>query len=492
MKTAKVKSSLFRKYLLIMLTVIFVSFAILGGSLTFFVSKYWIAEKEKLLQENAASVSSIASDLIGSGYMERNREGSVLLICNTLTLTSNAIDSDVFITDMNGRVIYCKEMLGANLIVSPGRCPLHAPVTVPADIIALTAGRGTYSEIGNLGGVYGSSHFIVADAIMVGGRCVGLVLAVQEFSIVANPYVLAIIRMFAVSSLLALLISFITVYYMSYKFVKPLQQMSEATRKYAEGDFSYRVRLKGDDELASLAEAFNSMARDLATLEASRRSFVANVSHELKTPMTTIGGFIDGILDGTIEAEKRDSYLRLVSDEIRRLSRLVTGMLEMSKMESGEIDLKRRRFNISEQIFKTVLSFERSIQDKMIDIVGLEQIEDVFVNADEDLINQVIYNLIDNAVKFTPRGGTITLTAYLQGENAVVKVRNTGAGVSSEEIGRIFERFYKVDKSRSEDVRGAGLGLYIVKSIVELHGGNISVESVENEYTQFTFYLPVG
>nr|HQH62528.1 HAMP domain-containing sensor histidine kinase [Clostridiales bacterium] len=365
-------------------------------------------------------------------------------------------------------------------------------VTVPADIIALTAGRGTYSEIGNLGGVYGSSHFIVADAIMVGGRCVGLVLAVQEFSIVANPYVLAIIRMFAVSSLLALLISFITVYYMSYKFVKPLQQMSEATRKYAEGDFSYRVRLKGDDELASLAEAFNSMARDLATLEASRRSFVANVSHELKTPMTTIGGFIDGILDGTIEAEKRDSYLRLVSDEIRRLSRLVTGMLEMSKMESGEIDLKRRRFNISEQIFKTVLSFERSIQDKMIDIVGLEQIEDVFVNADEDLINQVIYNLIDNAVKFTPRGGTITLTAFLQGENAVVKVRNTGAGVSSEEIGRIFERFYKVDKSRSEDVRSAGLGLYIVKSIVELHGGNISVESVENEYTQFTFYLPVG
>jgi signal transduction histidine kinase len=233
------------------------------------------------------------------------------------------------------------------------------------------------------------------------------------------------------------------------------------------------------------------MAKDLATLESSRRSFVANVSHELKTPMTTIGGFIDGILDGTIEKEKEPYYLGIVSDEVKRLSRLVTSMLNMSKIEAGELNIKPSRFDISEQIFKTVLAFEQLIQKKNINILGLDQMKNLYLSADEDMINQVIYNLVDNAVKFTPPLGVIEISAYEENESAVVRIKNSGSGISSEEIGKVFERFYKVDKSRSYDVRGAGLGLYIVKSIIELHGGTISVSSVENMYTEFVFRLPL-
>jgi signal transduction histidine kinase len=163
----------------------------------------------------------------------------------------------------------------------------------------------------------------------------------------------------------------------------------------------------------------------------------------------------------------------------------------MSKIEAGELNIKPGRFDISEQIFKTVIAFEQLIQKKSINVLGLDQMQSLYLSADEDMINQVIYNLVDNAVKFTPPLGSIEISAYEENQSVVVRIKNSGAGISSEEIGKVFERFYKVDKSRSYDVRGAGLGLYIVKSIIELHGGTISVSSVENQYTEFIFRLPL-
>ena len=223
------------------------------------------------------------------------------------------------------------------------------------------------------------------------------------------------------------------------------------------------------------------MAQALATLEMSRRSFVANVSHELKTPMTTIGGFIDGILDGTISPDKQRHYLQIVSDEVKRLSRLVTGMLNMSKLEAGELDLKPVKFDISEMIFQTLLGFEQLIDNKHIEIRGLDTLQSNEVVADRDMINQVVYNLIDNAVKFTQDGGYIEVSSKSDAEKVIVKIRNRAAAIPSEEIDKIFERFYKVDKSRSYDVKGAGMGLYLVKTMVELHGGQITARSVPGE-----------
>ena len=282
------------------------------------------------------------------------------------------------------------------------------------------------------------------------------------------------------------------------KLSKPLREMSAAAKQYAKGDFSNRISvpyhkvLGGDeDEVAELVTAFNSMANALSAIETSRRNFVANVSHELKTPMTTIGGFIDGILDGTIDSSKSTYYLRIVSDEVKRLSRLVTGMLNMSKIEAGQRKIQPKEFDISAMTFKTMLGFERVIDEKKIEIRGLDKVEPLNICADEDMINQVVYNLIDNAVKFTNEGGYIEVAIKSDSEKMIFSVKNSGKGISREEAGKVFERFYKTDKSRSYDVKGAGLGLYIVKTIIDMHGGQITVNSEPGEYTQFVFWLPL-
>ena len=232
------------------------------------------------------------------------------------------------------------------------------------------------------------------------------------------------------------------------------------------------------------------MATSLATQESSRRSFVANVSHELKTPMTTIGGFIDGILDGTIPPEKEKHYLEIVSGETKRLSRLVTAMLNMSKIEAGELRLQPKAFDLSQEIFNTMLNFEQLIEKKHIDIQGLDTLQPNVIYADRDMLHQVIYNLVDNAVKFT-ENGVISVSMSRTAENTTVAIRNTGtSGISSEELSRVFERFYKVDKSRSYDTKGAGLGLYICKTIIEMHGGTIGARSDGNDYVEFSFTIP--
>ena len=201
---------------------------------------------------------------------------------------------------------------------------------------------------------------------------------------------------------------------------------------------------------------------------------------------------LDGILDGTIEPEKEAQYLKIVSDEVKRLSRLVTGMLNMSKIEAGELDLKPTNFDISEMIFHTLLSFEQMIDNKHIEIRGLDSFKSNMITADKDMINQVVYNLVDNAVKFTPDGGYIDVSSKSDAEKVIIKIRNSGRGIPSDEIDKIFERFYKIDKSRSYDIKGAGMGLYIVKTIIELHGGQIAARSEEGLYTEFIFQLPLN
>ena len=245
-------------------------------------------------------------------------------------------------------------------------------------------------------------------------------------------------------------------------------------------------------KVSELAEAFNNMSTDLANLETSRRTFIANVSHELKTPMTSIIGFVDGILDGTIEKENHEYYLKIVSSEAKRLSRIVRSMLSIERIEAGEQKISPTVFDINDVVCKTLFSFEGKIEEKNLEIKGLDLDEKFYVEADEDLIYQVVYNLIDNAVKFANENGAITINYLAQNQTTFVGIRNSGEGLSKEECQKIFERFYKTDRSRTKDKNGFGLGLHIVKSIVNLHGGNIFVNSEENKYTEFVFSLTTG
>ena len=221
-----------------------------------------------------------------------------------------------------------------------------------------------------------------------------------------------------------------------------------------------------------------------------RRDFISSVSHELKTPMTTISGFVDGILDGTIPPEQQGKYLRIVSDETKRLSRLVNSMLQLSRLESGTTKVNKTTFNLSDMIISVFLSFEQRIEEKHLEISGLDMLKPLSLTADRDLIYQVIYNLTENAIKFTPEGGVITVTSKAEKQKVKFSIRNSGEGLRQQEMAKIFERFYKTDRSRSKDKTGMGFGLYIVKTILSLHNGKIAVSSVLGEYTQFDVTLP--
>lgn len=331
-------------------------------------------------------------------------------------------------------------------------------------------------------------YFVVGRPIMSEGQMIGAVFSLANTGV--QTLVLEFLRIFLVSAFFCLILAFVCIYYLTKKMITPLHQMSSAAKQFAVGDFSYRVKATGNDELADLGRAFNDMADALDALEGSRRSFVSNVSHELKTPMTSIAGFIDGILDGTIPKDKQQYYLEIVSTEVRRLSRLVVSMLNMSKIESGDLEMKPSNYDISDQIIHILLTFEQKIENKNIEIRGLDNLKPTYVVADPDMIYQAIYNLFDNAVKFTNENGYIAVLLTERNTDIEVSIKNSGEGIQQKELSKVFERFYKVDKSRSLDSKGAGLGLYIVKLMIEMHGGKVLAKSDSTETAEFTFTLP--
>lgn len=292
------------------------------------------------------------------------------------------------------------------------------------------------------------------------------------------------------------LAAMISLYVISRRITQPLSEIISAAKDYSKGRFDRKIEVIGYDEVAELAIAINDMAASLANIESERNSFIGNVSHDLRTPMTTISGFVDGILDGTIPPEKHEYYLSIISQEVKRLSRLVNTLLEAARSESGGT-LKRTDFNLSETARTVLISLESKISAKNIDIGFDSGEEDIYVNADPDSIHRVIFNLMDNAVKFTPEKGIISIgiTTVADGRKkrkAVFTIRNSGEGIPKDELPNVFKRFYKTDRSRGLDKSGTGLGLYIAKNAIVNHGETIVVDSVSGEYTEFRFTLPVG
>jgi signal transduction histidine kinase len=243
-----------------------------------------------------------------------------------------------------------------------------------------------------------------------------------------------------------------------------------------------------EDEVGELALSFNNMAESLQQTEQKRREFIANISHELKTPMTTIAGYTDGILDGTIPPESEHKYLRIISDESHRLSRLVRRMLDVSQLQAMDPLRGGSHFDVCESMRRVLISMEQKITDRHLDVDADIPDVPILVLGDNDMITQVIYNLLENAAKFATPGSTLYLGAEQRDGKARVTVRNVGETIPAEELPRLFERFHKTDKSRSEDKDGVGLGLYIVKTILEQHKEQINVTS-ENGVTTFSFSL---
>lgn len=476
------KKTLFRKYLTMTLITILVSFCILGLVMLLSFNSNWKHEKRDGLEKNALSVSDIVSrsmSLSMSGELSMDTEG----MGKFLPALSRNNSSDIFIVNTEGKIILDAQGIDGTL---------HTDKTIPKNIME-KALSGVYDDQTLLGGVYDAPCYVVGVPVTAQISNKTQVVGAVFTSVAARSlveYRKDIFRMFLFASLAAFAISFCMVWVFSYNMVRPLRIMAGAARNFGDGNFSTRVPVTSRDEIGELALAFNNMADSLASSEYTRRNFIANVSHELKTPMTTIAGFIDGILDGTIPEEKQAHYLHIVAEEVKRLSRLVKTMLDLSRIDNGELKLRPARFDITETVLTTMLSFEKPIESKRIEIRGLEDTHPVFVDGDPDMIHQVVYNLVENAVKFTNETGYIQVMIGDQPARTTVTIRNSGEGIAPEEITQIFDRFYKTDKSRSKDKTGMGLGLYIVKTIIQQHGGEITANSVVGRYCEFSFWLP--
>ena len=266
--------------------------------------------------------------------------------------------------------------------------------------------------------------------------------------------------------------------------------MKLASKNLTNGDFRARVKVYNkNDEIGELAETFNDMADSIEKSENMRRSFISDVSHELRTPMTTITGFVQGILDNTIPPDKREIYLNVVLDESKRLSKLISDLLDVSKLESDEVSLELSTFNINELIRLSIISFENKFNEKNLTVNAMFESEIEEVVAEKDSIKRVVTNLLDNAIKFSYHKGIIDISTKRKGNKVYISIKNEGEGISKDDKKTIFERFYKVDKSRSQNKTGVGLGLYIVKRIINKHGEKIWIESEEGKFAEFIFTL---
>jgi len=296
-----------------------------------------------------------------------------------------------------------------------------------------------------------------------------------------------VVRITVMSIIITAFAAFVFIYFSSRTIVHPLLAMNEAAKVIAGGDFEKRIEVGTRDEVGQLGESFNNMAESLMQQERLRRDFIVNISHDLRTPLTSMRGFLEAMLDGTAPPDKTERYLSIVLEETERLSKMANDILDLNRLHIEDLHITCGEFDINDLICKTMSSFEtRAAQKGIILDVRLEGGGNVY--ADYEKIQRVVYNLLDNAVKFTQSGGYISIETKKEGKKAHIKVKDTGLGISPDQQRQLFDRFYKADVSRSDS--GNGLGLSIVQAFIKAHGENISLHSALGEGSEFEFTLP--
>lgn len=440
-----------------------------------------------MLREYAGSMAATADEVrrmvtASSGGKDDSDIGLKMFI----TAIGNSTGNLVMVTNEHGTIALCSDKLP--------NCS-HIGCTLDDAYIRELDSSGCISGVDSLGSLFDAGRYVYAIRVEPVGASVSgrYVVVSKEVNSILNAWNRAL-SIVAVVAFAAFVIVMVFSFLYWKRMAKPLDEIAEVSRRFARGDFSVRVKQVSnpEDEMGALIESFNKMADSLENAEKRRAEFISNISHELRTPMTTIGGFADGILDGTIPDSDKDRYLAAISDETHRLARLVRNMLDVSRAKAEASDpSKRTVFDVSELLLQILLSFESRATAKNLDVDPQLPDNPIMVRADKDAITQVIYNLIDNAVKFARNGSCITLRLYKDEYKAYVAVKDEGETIPRDDLPFIFDRFHKSDRSRSIDKDGVGLGLYLVKSIINEHDEDIAVRS-ENGITEFVFTLSLA
>jgi len=471
-------NTIFRKQFLLYAVTLVVSFALIAVGLVSLFQGYFIQKTSDSLEEQGARIA--ASYVRYMSMPTISGQNQLLNDVNTL----GQLGASCIFVDASGEVVACTS---------------NITTIQPGDVISAAGIQEVFDGIiirtqGSLDGVFAETVLTVGYPIIV-KSVIG-----QNASVMGAVFMNApmtevhqttqdVIRMTVMCLLVSLAVSFVLIYFTSKKISKPIHQINQAAKVIAAGDFEKRLTVKSRDEVGQLADSFNNMAESLENQEKSRREFIANISHDLRSPLTSMRGFLTAIMDGTIPPDGRDKYLQIVLDESERLTKLANDILDINKIQSLEIELVKSAFDVNELIRKTVIMFEPRITGKGIALNVAFADERNMVWADEEKIQRVVYNLVDNAVKFTEENGSIQVETFTRSGKVMVCVRDDGKGIGADAQKHIFDRFYKVDASRGEDKKGSGLGLSIVRAFVKAHEETIALESEPGKGCVFMFTL---
>lgn len=479
--------SVFAKYIFAFMLIIAISFAMLASIVGSVVNSYSVSAKtESVRSASEAVVNCIEkkqsfediSDFSAFCDIYSDDINTVL----DAVVAASADDLTVFVADNGGKIILSNSGEGGRSLKGK---------QLPKDIMDNLNSGVELESADSIEGIIYEKSLISATPIYLNDSYVcGTVFAcVNAGSDEGLGAVMT--RTLLLASLWVMLAALIAVYFITERVISPLKEMSRAAKSFAAGNFDVRVPVVGDDEVAELARAFNNMAKSLEALDDMRNNFMSSVSHDMRTPMTTISGFIDCILSGAIPPEKHEHYLKIIRDEVQRLSRLVSTLLDISRIQAGDRKFVMAPFDICEMGRQVLISCEQRIDAKHLEVEFDIDDDNMYVNGDHDAIYQIMYNICDNAIKFSRDGGLLRISVkYAENKKVSVSVFNEGEGIPLEDQPYIFERFYKSDRSRGIDKTGVGLGMFIAKTIINAHGEDIKLNSVPGENCEFVFTLP--
>lgn len=468
--------SVFTRFFWNNLIIILISLVVLSASFFLLINRYINDTQYEENLKAARNIEKMTETLIIKNPDYRN----YIIYNNMLDQYSRMVESDITVINSKGEVYSSTNNVR----------------NVPKNYNDKVLSGKTLKIISDFGGIYDKRVLVIGIPMTYLQNTVGGIYfntKIPDLRGRLNDFVL----MFLLACIFSIVVACLISYIQSKRITNPIKEINKGVMDIASGNFKKRL-VSTPDEIGQLASSFNFMADSLERLEKMRTSFISDVSHELRTPMTSISGFVGGILDGTVPKEKEKEYLQIVYDESKRLTKLTNDMLEMTKMQSSEYKLDVTSFDINELIRICIIQMENKIDEKNLEI-DVDFCEDkLYVLADKDAIKRVILNILDNAVKFSYPNTKIILKCEIANKKANISIGNFGSGIKESEIKNIFDRFYKTDKSRSEDKKGAGLGMSLAKNILNLHKQNIWVEcydakeGTDAKFTKFTFTLALS
>lgn len=418
-------------------------------------------------------------------FRDPNALGSVQAQLETL---ATYLSADIWLVNSKGVILLDSSdaSLGERVVSADSNLPLR--VIKGFDIGDF---GNKYYKIGTFYDCYPENVLTVFSPITIGFEQRGYILIHEKISQITSTSN-GFINITFYTMGFVFLCSFIILFIFSFVIYRPIRKITDAADHYAKGEFDEVIQVHSNDEIGHLANTLNFMAKELGAHEEDQRKFVSNVSHDFRSPLTSIKGYVEAMIDGTIPVEMQGKYLNIILSETDRLNKLTQSLLDLNRFGQHGMMLDMADFDINNLIRTTLLTFEGRCNEKGISFDLILTGEELLVRADMSKIQQVLHNLIDNAVKFSHHNSSISIETRVKNEKVLISIKDSGIGIPADSVKKIWDRFYKTDLSRGKDKKGTGLGLSIVKEIIQAHQENINVISTEGVGTEFIFTLPLS